>query len=1441
MATIRATDDADKILSQQSSVRTSTWLTWALLFAGLIVTAAAGMYIKKDVKADAQREFEAACDEITLTIDARIHAHAQILRSASALFDASREVTRQEWQAYTLRQQVEQQLPGIQGLGFSLLIPRDQLAQHLQEIRSQGFPDYRVRPEGERDFYTPIIYLEPFSGRNLRAFGYDMLTEPVRRKAMEQARDFDVAALSGKVILVQETDKDVQAGTLMYVPVYRKDMPADTVEHRRAALYGWVYSPYRMNDLMEGIAKGRDLEAGRRIRLQIFDNEQLSSDALLYDSQAKKGEESVNASPLTLQKPITFNDHNWYLRFTRTDEQLNYGRAYVVFSCGIIISLLLCGLLSSMQNTRVTAQGLADRLTVDLRESEEKYRIIFNNEIYAICIFSLETFKLLDVNDACSGLYGYRREEFLSGMTFKDMTAGGEVSAAEIEQIMRAGTIFIPHRNHRKKDGTVFSVEIVTGPYSWKGQKVIFALIHDITEHKQQEEELGKALAETDRMNRLMQGREMRIVEMKQKVNSLCVELGREPIYRGVNEPGFSGSAVQVTGERVARDTTSHVEAAGRIAAPIEAGRFSVRDLGLEKPGVSMSYIPILCSAPLLYAKTHGYFARNGLDVTLTPASGWSGVKNLLAFGHIDAVHLLSPMPLAIRQGLDGRRVDIRLACIQNINGQALTLAKKHAGIKDVRDMKGFTYGVPYFFSMHYYLLCLFLAEHGLDPLKDVTIIEAAPPQMPYYLETGQVDGVFAPEPFNQIAVYRGTGFIHTLSRNIWQGHPCCCFAATEEFISKYPRTYKAMLSSVLEAELALHRASPDERRKIAVELSQIGILNQPDPEPVAQALSGEYDDGTGRQCLDHDRIDFLPTPWAEYGVWMLSQQQRWNQLRCRVDYRAVVERCFDAATRETARAMGFEEQKPSLQGLKNFCGTDPFDSMRAQPFCAFKEQRENEALSLEQRITRLSDLMAVASAGRGLSGIKAGADDAFGVLERLTGEMFKNIRFAQDGLREQNEIVLRSRKNFMSIAEDAEAAMQAAKTAEENLDLALRSSRMGVWVWDIVANRRFFDDQTCALLGINCPSFSGTAEEFFAAMHPDDHEKVKKAMTGLIERDEPYEPEYRAVWPDGSIHYICARGHVVRDDKGQPLRVNGLVWEITALKKAEEEKKMIEAQLSRSEKMASIGQLAAGVAHEINNPTGFIQSNLTTLSRYIQRIAEMLSAYSEGMAALPQDITAAQKLSAELEEKKKSLKISYILGDVNYIISESLEGTERIKSIVNDLKSFSHVDQTEIKPADINQELDTTINVIWSELKYKCTIDKQYGSLPPLECNSGQLKQVFANLLINASHAIEKKGTITIQTSYESGADNGGLIKIVITDTGSGIEPDKINRIFEPFFTTKDVGKGTGLGLSIAYDIIKKHGGDITVESAVGRGTSFTMLLPEISSSEKEPIAGNS
>ncbi len=701
-------------------------------------------------------------------------------------------------------------------------------------------------------------------------------------------------------------------------------------------------------------------------------------------------------------------------------------------------------------------------------EAERKYRSLFESSRDAMAIAEPPSWRFTAGNPATLEMFGLKNARELAALGPWDLSPqrqpdgrdSGEKAQEMVETAMRDGFHFFEW-THKRIDGEEFPATVLLTRTEQAGKVVVQATIRDITEQKRREEMLQTVAAETERVNRLMQGRETRIGALKREVNALLVELGRGPAYRKEDEKPCCDVAAEISATRGASDTVCPGEASIEVAAPSAASEHPIRDLGLEKPHVNMAFIPILCSAPLLYAKTHGYFARNGLDVTLTPAPGWSGVKDLLAFGHTDAAHLLSPMPLAVRQGLDGRHAEIRLACIQNINGQALTLAKKHAGVKDVREMKGFTFGVPYRFSMHYYLLCLFLAEHGLDPLRDVSIIEISPPRMPHFLETGRADGVFAPEPFNQIPVHRGTGFIYTLSKEIWNGHPCCCFASTEEFIGKHPKTYRAMIRSVLEAELALHRASPAERREVAAELSQPGVLNQPDPEPVAQALSGEYDDGMGQQCIDHDRMDFQPTPWPEYGSWILSQQQRWKQLCRRVDYRAVVEGCFDSATRELSKSLGFEEPGPNLAGIKTFRVADPFGYMRSQPFCAFSERGAMEVPPIERRIARLSGSLAAVAGGRASPTIEAQADDAFGGLEQLAGDLLKNMQFTQDAIQEQNETLERtvkervaeidqSRSNAISIAEDAEEAWRAAEASRAQYEQVVSEISDVVWQFEV-------------------------------------------------------------------------------------------------------------------------------------------------------------------------------------------------------------------------------------------------------------------------------------------------------------------------------------------------------------------------------------------------------
>lgn len=271
-------------------------------------------------------------------------------------------------------------------------------------------------------------------------------------------------------------------------------------------------------------------------------------------------------------------------------------------------------------------------------------------------------------------------------------------------------------------------------------------------------------------------------------------------------------------------------------------------------------------------------------------------------------------------------------------------------------------------------------------------------------------------------------------------------------------------------------------------------------------------------------------------------------------------------------------------------------------------------------------------------------------------------------------------------------------------------------------------------------------------------------------------------------------------------------------LKHAHDELVRTHQQLLHSEKMASIGQLAAGVAHEINNPIGFVNSNVGTLHEYLQDLLRVLDTYERHDALLQGDAAATQ----EIRDVRDAVNLDFLREDSVALLTESKEGLARVRKIVQNLKDFSHAGHGEWQLADLHKELESTLNIVWNEIKYKATVVKEFGELPEVECLPSELNQVFMNLLVNAAHAISNQGIITIRT-----APQGEDVLIEIADTGEGIPPEHIPRLFEPFFTTKPVGKGTGLGLSLSYGIVNKHHGKIDVESTPGKGTVFRVRLP--------------
>ena len=360
--------------------------------------------------------------------------------------------------------------------------------------------------------------------------------------------------------------------------------------------------------------------------------------------------------------------------------------------------------------------------------------------------------------------------------------------------------------------------------------------------------------------------------------------------------------------------------------------------------------------------------------------------------------------------------------------------------------------------------------------------------------------------------------------------------------------------------------------------------------------------------------------------------------------------------------------------------------------------------------------------------------------------------------------------------------------------------------------------------------------QELAEIHHRSDVEVAKKGGRYIYEA--------KALYADGTLHDVMMFKSVLKDRGGINNGLIGVILDITEHKRLEEELRTNEAQLIgaleevklfnvqleqtqekllQQEKLAAIGFLAAGVAHEINNPLGFVHGNLTALEEYLDSLLQVLN-LSEGLSSAVEagDIGRAREIRLDIQEAKERLEIDYIVRDASKLIGQTRVGTDRIKKIVEGLRSFSRTDSGEMIMANINDVLDGVVNIIWNEIKYKAELVKDYGSVPMISCNPQQLGQVFVNLLVNASQAIPDKGHIKVSTFLQNEE-----VVIQVCDNGTGITPEHMSKIFDPFFTTKEPGKGTGLGLSISYDIVKKHGGRIEVKSDVGQGTVFTVYFP--------------
>ena len=334
----------------------------------------------------------------------------------------------------------------------------------------------------------------------------------------------------------------------------------------------------------------------------------------------------------------------------------------------------------------------------------------------------------------------------------------------------------------------------------------------------------------------------------------------------------------------------------------------------LEKKDLKVGFIPITCATPIIMAQPMGFYAKQGLNVEVIKTAGWAVVRDKTINKEYDAAHMLSPMPIAISMGAGSTPIPYTMPAVENINGQAITLATRHKDKRDPKSWKGFKFAVPFDYSMHNYLLRYYLAEYGIDPDVDVQIRSVPPPEMVANLRADNIDGFLAPDPVNQRAVYDGVGFIHILSKDIWDRHPCCAFAASKEFVTRSPNTYAALLKAIIDATAFATKA--ENRKQIAEAIAPANYLNQP-VTVVEQVLTGTFADGLGNVRKVPDRIDFDPFPWQSFAVWIMTQMKRWGQVQGDIDYAKIAQEVYLAT--DTARLMKEVGLTPPTATSKSF------------------------------------------------------------------------------------------------------------------------------------------------------------------------------------------------------------------------------------------------------------------------------------------------------------------------------------------------------------------------------------------------------------------------------------------------------------------------------------------------------------------------------------------
>ena len=464
-------------------------LPWLVLAASLATTYLLWQREKHYAVQELQSEFDFRVNETNGHIEQRMAAYQQVLRSTAALFTQSHHVTRKEFRDFIQWQRLDQAYPGIQGVAFVPLIPASQKQRYIDTVRNEGFPNFAIKPEGKRELYSPVTYIEPFSGANLRAFGHDPFSDPARRTAMEMARDGNDATITRKLTLVQESETNPQPGFMMYFPLYMQGAAIDTVAQRRANLIGWVSVPFRMNDLMTGLLA----EHSAILDFEIYDEKTTSHEALLFDSDNSPG--SRNHAQFQAINAIRVACHSWTVAArsqAEFEKRIDQSQSRLIATLGIASSFLLALFVWQLVNSRSRAFAAARQMNRELLESRTRYQQMFDDAASIAFLINPENGHIVDANNAAALFWGYSIDELRTMSIFQINVATEEEVSDAIRQVHSNKVQHFEWR-HQLRNGAIRDVEVYASPVIYKNRTLVYSILHDITERKHAEAALRES------------------------------------------------------------------------------------------------------------------------------------------------------------------------------------------------------------------------------------------------------------------------------------------------------------------------------------------------------------------------------------------------------------------------------------------------------------------------------------------------------------------------------------------------------------------------------------------------------------------------------------------------------------------------------------------------------------------------------------------------------------------------------------------------------------------------------------------------------------------------------------------------------------------------------------------------------------------------------------